>query len=116
MSCNAITVQWDITTDTDATLRFELRDRATGAAVDLTGATFATKGRTSRGSSTVVWTATATLDADPTTGRFTLTIPLATTSTLESGQGVWDVLMALGGTVTPVITDGRYTIERAVSR
>ncbi len=106
--------EFEIYIGADATKEIQFTEG--GSPVDLTGAVLTIRGRKSRSSDTVVWTAEVTLDPDPTTGRFTMTLPVATTDGLECGSGVWDATMTIGGVVTVPIEDETYVIRERVSR
>lgn len=113
MSCTDGPMHILIDIGADAIKEYELQ--SDGAAVDLTGATFTCRGRTSRSSSTVIWTAVVTLDADPTTGRITISIDDAVTASIAPSRGVWDLTMTLGDVTVP-ITDGTWSAQLRVSR
>lgn len=82
---------------------------------DLTGAVLAGKMRSTVRSDTVVATLTCTV-ADAENGLLTVSLTDTETAELRPHSGVWDLFMTQAGVVTPVITDGTYTIRERASR
>ena len=85
------------------------------APVDLTGATFEGKLRASVDSDDVVATLVVAV-VDASAGTFSLALTAATTANLATGTGSWDLWVTVGGKTLPVVVDGRYRIQKRISR
>lgn len=95
------------------TVQLTLED-SSGAAINITGRSYAAQIRPTADSSTV----TATFNCAVTNGaagQMTATLPASTTSSLSAGSGVWD-LQETNGTVVTTLLAGPVTIVQDVTR
>lgn len=96
-----------------ATARKDIQLTRDGAAYDLTGLTLTARGAPSRGSA-LAWTATVTVDDDPTTGLLSVALSPADTAGLSPGSGVWDLWAEVEGEVVPLLVSETYTIQQRI--
>jgi len=100
------------TGDTE-TISVAIKDSA-GAAVDITGRTYAAQIRSTTDASTVVATFSCTITSAA-AGTLAASLSAATTAALTPGLGVWDLQETNGTTVTTLLA-GPVTIVQDVTR
>lgn len=107
--------QYDITIEQGATYTLVI----TVTAVNLTGYTVRTQGRTSHAAITTVWASPTNCTLSVTAGTnstITMTISAANTASMTApSTGVWDLEYELSGVVTRLL-EGTYTITPEVTR
>jgi len=107
--------QYDITIEQGATYTLVI----TVMAVNLTGYTVRTQGRTSHAATTTVWSSptncTLAVSAG-TNSTITMTISATNTAAMTAPQvGVWDLEYELSGVVTRLL-EGTFTVTPEVTR
>lgn len=107
---------WTIYIGATARRTYQIQTRVAGVLtdVDITGATFVCKLRSSVESSTVIATPVGSITTAA-EGKMKVEIDETVTASLSTGSGVWDLYMTLAGDVT-YITGGSYRILQRVAR
>ena len=98
---------------TDFTMTVDVQN-ALGNALDLTGYTIAAQMRKTYGSSNV--TAVFTTAHNGANGQVTMTLPDATTSAIESGRYVYDLMITSGSGDKTRVVEGQATVTPGVTR
>ena len=98
---------------TDFTKTVDVQN-ALGNALDLTGYTISAQMRKTYGSSNV--TATFTTAHNGANGQVTMTLPDATTSAIESGRYVYDLMIESGAGDKTRVIEGQATVTPGVTR
>ena len=91
-----------------------LQDSA-GAAINISGRTYAAQIRATADSSTVIATFNCAIVGNGSTGQFVCTLPASTTAALTPGTGVFDI-QETNSTVVTTLVGGPVTIAQDVTR
>jgi len=95
------------------TISVAIKD-STGAAVNITGRTYASQIRSTTDATTVLATFTCSIVSGA-GGTLTASLSAATTAALSAGLGVWDLQETNGSTITTLLA-GSVTIAQDVTR
>jgi hypothetical protein len=95
------------------TISVAIKD-STGAAVNITGRTYAAQIRTTTDAATALATFSCSIVSGA-AGTLTATLSATTTAALTAGLGVWDLQETNGTTVTSLLA-GSVTISQDVTR
>ena len=98
---------------TDFTMTVDVQN-ALGNALDLTGFTLAAQIRKTYGSSNV--SATFTTAHNGANGQVTMTLPDATTTALDAGRYVYDLVITSSGGDKTRVVEGQATVTPGVTR
>lgn len=95
------------------TISVAIKD-STGAAINITGRTYAAQIRTTTDAATALATFSCSIVSGA-AGTLTATLSATTTAALTAGLGVWDLQETNGTTVTTLLS-GSVTISQDVTR
>mgnify|MGYP001295485312 CR=1 FL=1 len=98
---------------TDFTMTVDVQN-ALGNALDLTGYTIAAQIRKTYGSSNV--TAVFTTSHNGAGGQVTMSLPDATTTSIDSGRYVYDLMITSGAGEKTRVIEGQATVTPGVTR
>tara|TARA_Y100001937_G_scaffold38361_1_gene54559 strand:- start:299 stop:631 length:333 start_codon:yes stop_codon:yes gene_type:complete len=98
---------------TDFTMTVDVQN-ALGNALDLTGYTIAAQIRKTYGSSNV--TAVFTTSHNGANGQVTMSLPDATTTSIDSGRYVYDLMITSGAGEKTRVIEGQATVTPGVTR
>ena len=91
-------------------------DEATGAAINLSGYTFAAQVRATAASTSVLAEFTCAVVGDGSTGQAVCTLPASATAQLTPGVAVWDLIATHSGVVDELVKASAVIIEQGVTR